>query len=238
MPRSKRCSSASVYAGQLLVEEVKQLSKVTTKPKRPMVVVLGGAKLETKIGVLEKLAPKADRILIGGAIATTFFAALGKKVGKSFYEPQQVKAAKKILKKFGKKIVLPVDVRVVKNLKRDRLPRNLEVKTIGSGDIIVDIGQRSMRQFVRELRDAKTVVWNGPFGVCEVNEFCESTQWLARVMANLKAPVKVVGGGDTVPIVESLKITDRFTHVSTGGGAMLTFLSGEKLPGLESLIMK
>ena len=226
------------YAGQLLVEEIKQLSKVTTKPKRPMVVVLGGAKLETKIGVLEKLAPKADRILIGGAIATTFFAALGKKVGKSFYEPQQVKAAKKILKKFGKKIVLQVDVRVVKNLKRDRLPRNLEVKTIGSGDIIVDIGQRSMRQFVRELRDAKTVVWNGPFGVCEVNEFCESTQWLARVMANLKAPVKVVGGGDTVPIVESLKITDRFTHVSTGGGAMLTFLSGEKLPGLESLIMK
>lgn len=224
------------YAGPLLVEEVKQLSKITTKPKRPMVVVLGGAKLETKIGVLEKLAPKADRILIGGAIATTFLFAQGKKVGKSFYEPQEVKAAKKILKKFAKKILLPVDVRVTKNVKRDRAPRNLEVKSVGVSDVIVDIGQRSMRQFVRELQWAKTIVWNGPLGMCEVSAFCESTQWLARVIAHLKAPVKVVGGGDTVPIIESLGIADRFTHVSTGGGAMLEYLAGKKLPGIEALL--
>lgn len=224
------------YAGPLLVEEVKQLSKLISQPKRPMVVVLGGAKLETKIGVLEKLAPKADRILIGGATATTFLVARGMQVGKSFYEPQHVEVAKKVLKKFGKKILLPVDVRVVKNLQRDRSPRNLDVKFVGASDVIVDIGQRSMRQFVRELQGAKTIVWNGPFGVCEVSAFCESTQWLARVMANLKAPLKVVGGGDTVPIVESMRITDRFSHVSTGGGAMLDFLAGKKLPGIEPLV--
>lgn len=226
------------YAGPLLVEEMKQLSKLTIKPKRPMILVLGGAKLETKIGVLQKLAPKADRILIGGAIATTFLASQGKKIGQSFYEIKQVPTARAILKKFSQKILLPVDVRVVKDLKGDRSPRNLEVSAVGPGDIIVDIGQRSMRQYVREFALAKTVVWNGPFGVCEVNEFCESTQWLARVIANLKAPVKVVGGGDTLPIVESLKIADRFTHVSTGGGAMLAFLAGEKLPGVEPLVIR
>ncbi len=226
------------YAGPLLVEEVKQLSRLVMKPKKPMIVVLGGAKLETKVGVLACLAPKADRLLIGGAIATTFLVAQGKKVGKSFYEPEHVKTAKKILKKFGKKILLPVDVRVVKDIKRDRSPRNLDIKDVGAHDIIVDIGQRSMRQYVRELEGAKTVVWNGPFGVCEVSQFCESTQWLARVIANLKASVKVVGGGDTVPIIESLGIADRFTHVSTGGGAMLDFLAGKKLPGIEPLVIR
>ncbi len=226
------------YAGPLLVEEVKQLSKLTTNPKRPMVIVLGGAKLETKIDVLTHLAPMADHLLIGGAIATTFLAAQGRKMGKSFYEPEYEKTARAILKKFGKKILLPMDVRVVKDLKRDLHPRNLSVTQLGATDVVVDIGQRSMRAYVRQLQGAKTIVWNGPFGVCEVSQFCESTQWLARVIAGLNAPMKVVGGGDTLPIIESLKIATRFTHVSTGGGAMLEFLAGKKLPGIMPLVIR
>lgn len=224
------------YAGPLLLKEVQELSKVREHPKRPLIVVLGGAKLETKVDVLTHLAPKADKILIGGAIATTFLVASGKKMGKSFFEPEQIKIARALLKKFGKKMVLPIDVRVVKNSKLDHRPRHSDVELVGSTDTVVDIGQQSMRHYLRELQEAKTIVWNGPFGVCEVRAFCESTEWLARTIASVKAPVKVVGGGDTLPIIERLRLADRFTHVSTGGGAMLVFLAGKKLPVLNHLL--
>ncbi len=206
------------YMGPLLEREIAVLANVMAKPKRPFVLLLGGAKMETKIGLIQQLGRKANVICIGGALAHTFLVTKGEKIGTSLYEKDQVKVAKELLTRFGKKIVLPVDF-------------------VWKDKAIQDCGPRTMRNFLRELQKAKTIVWNGPLGRCEVKPFCEGTHLAARAIAAMKAET-IVGGGDTVPILESLGVADRFTHVSTGGGAMLAFLSGEKLPAIEALMVK
>jgi phosphoglycerate kinase len=226
------------YAGPLLVREIAALDGVVSKPKHPFVLLLGGAKMKTKIGLIEHLGPNVDRLFIGGALANTFLAAKGLRVGKSLYEKDQLKIAADLLKRFGKKIVLPVEVRVVADIKKDHHPRTVAIGSVKSGDIIVDVEPRSMRPFLSEMRKAKTVVWNGPFGLCEVPAFSAGTCLLARAVAAMKNAVTIVGGGDTEPIVEALGIAKRFTLLSTGGGAMLAFLAGEKLPGVEPLIVR
>lgn len=225
------------FAGFTLMREIDTLDTVMKKPKQPFVLLMGGAKMETKIGVLERLAPKARVVLIGGALATTFLAAQGKKVGRSLYEKKSFPVARKLLTRYEKKIRLPEDVRVVTDPKRDRAPRNVSVDAVKAREMVVDIGSRTMRGYARELLSAKTIVWNGPLGLCEEPPFCESTRLVARAIASTKA-MSVIGGGDSVPVVESLGLADRFTLVSTGGGAMLAFLAGEKLPGVEPLIVK
>ncbi|MDO8803094.1 MAG: phosphoglycerate kinase [Elusimicrobiota bacterium] len=171
-------------------------------------------------------------------MSATFLAAQKIGVGKSLYEKDQLKTAAALLKRFGSKIVLPVDLRVVTDIKKDRRPRTVEAGAVKQSDIIIDAGMRSLRPFLRQMLKARTVVWNGPFGLCEVPAYCASTRLLARTIASMKNATTIVGGGDTEPIVEALGIANRFTLLSTGGGAMLAFLAGEKLPGVEPLIVK
>lgn len=223
------------YAGPLLVREVKALSRVFDRPKKPIVLVLGGLKAETKIATIEHLAPLASHVIIGGAMASTFLLAKGFSIGASVYEAGQLITARKILRCFGNKILLPTDLRVVRRLTDRHQPRDVEIGKITRSDIIVDVGRRSSDFFIHQLALAKTIVWNGPFGICERREFCEGTNRLAQAIAHAAAPIKIVGGGDTLPVVERLKIGRYFNHLSTGGGAMLAFLAGQKLPGLESL---
>ena len=226
------------YAGPLLVREITALDGVVRQPKHPFVLLLGGAKMKTKIKLIEHLGPKVDRLCIGGALANTFLAAQGIGVGKSLYEKEELMIAASLLKRFGNKIVLPAEVRVVTDIKKDRHPRMVAVGALKSNDVIVDVAPRSMRPFLREMGKAKTVVWNGPFGLCEVRSFRAGTYLIARAVASVKRATTIVGGGDTEPIVEALGISKRFTLLSTGGGAMLAFLAGEKLPGVEPLIVR
>ncbi len=225
------------YAGPLLMDEITRLSAVVTKPKKPFVLLLGGAKMETKIGLLERLGSKVDRMFIGGALATTFLVAQKKHVGASLYEKKELAIALQLIQRFKNKIVLPEDVRVVHSVDRDHKPVVRRVDDLKKTDVIIDVGPWSMRQAIKEIVKAKTVVWNGPVGMCEVPAFCESTILAARAIASLPHATTIVGGGDTVPVVESLHLSERYTLLSTGGGAMLAFLSGEKLPGVEPLII-
>ncbi len=226
------------YAGPLVVHEVNVLSKVVKSPKHPFVLVMGGLKMETKLPVLRRFLPEADRVLIGGALATAFLRAQGHEVGKSAYDDAGVRLAKQLLRAGRKKLALPVDVVVAKSFRRDAAVRTVPVTGVRKDDRIVDVGKRTMRAYVREIQKAKTIVWNGPFGYCECPAFCNSTLLLARGIASRTGKaVTVVGGGDTVPIVEAAGLAGRFTLISTGGGAMLEFLAGKKLPGLEALTL-
>lgn len=206
------------YAGPLLQAEVSGLSKAMEHPQSPFVLMLGGAKMETKIGLLEKLGPKADRICVGGALANTFLAAIGLPMGNSLYEKDQIKQAQKIIKRFAKKLVLPMDF-------------------VLNGTSIEDAGPASIKAFEKEIATAKTIVWNGPFGRAEDSRFVKCTRAIAKAIA-LNKGVTIVGGGDTLPLMERWKLTHAFTLLSTGGGAMLAFLSGEKMPGIAPLVKK
>jgi phosphoglycerate kinase len=205
------------FAGELVVREVKALSAV---PKKPFVLVLGGIKMSTKIPLIETLGKKADAILIGGGSAMTMLAAsMGKRLPQAalFTKPADVAEAKAIAKKYGKKIFLPCDLLVTKNA-------------------VPDIGPETVRCFVRALAGAKTIVWNGPLGNTDRKDGFAGTLAVARAIAKNTSATSLVGGGETVECLEEFNLTDHFTHVSTGGGAMLAFLSGEALPGLEVLV--
>lgn len=225
------------YAGPLLTHEVTVLESLfDTEPKRPFVLVSGGLKMADKLPVLEALLPRVDKVLIGGALANAFFVAQGIKIGKSAFDKDGVPAAKKILKKWSKKIVLPTDVCVARRLSAQAKLESVAIDSIGEKDIAVDIGKKTLADFVEVIETARTIVWNGPLGYCEVNNFCVGTKNLIKAIAARTGKAKtVVGGGDSVPLIEAENLTDRFTLVSTGGGAMLEFLAGKKLPGLEAL---
>ncbi|HBR80708.1 MAG: Phosphoglycerate kinase [Candidatus Uhrbacteria bacterium GW2011_GWE2_45_35] len=226
------------YAGPLLTHEVSVLKSLFDENlKRPFVLLMGGLKMDDKLPVLETLLPRVDQALIGGALANAFLVAQGKKIGRSTFDQVGVAAAEKILKKWSKKIVLPSDVCVARRLSAQAKLESIQVEAINEKDLIVDLGNKSLADFVSIIETARTIVWNGPLGYCEVKKFCSGTHALAKaIAARAGKATTVVGGGDTVPVVEAVDLADHFTLVSTGGGAMLEFLAGKKLPGMEALI--
>ena len=223
-------------AGLLLAREVEFLTKALDAPERPFVAVLGGAKVSDKIGVIEALAPKVDRLLIGGAMAYTFLKAQGHGVGASLVEDDRLDVARDLLARFGDTLVLPTD-----HITADRFAADADVQTetgdVADGRMGLDVGPETQARYAAIVRGARTVVWNGPMGVFEMVPFAAGTLAVAHAMAEATAAgaLTVVGGGDSVAAVEAAGLADAVTHVSTGGGAMLEFMEGQTLPGLAAL---
>ncbi|MCM8800264.1 MAG: phosphoglycerate kinase [Candidatus Omnitrophica bacterium] len=226
-------------AGLLLEKEIQYLGDLLQNPNRPFVVILGGSKVSDKIGVINNLLPKADSLLIAGAMAYTFLYAQGKSIGNSKLEKDKVLVAKEILEKaksLNKDIVLPIDHIVVDNIDANA---SLEVagEDIPSGKIAVDIGPQTIEEFKKRLKDAKTVVWNGPLGIFEIDKFSQGTYKVASFIASLSC-ISIVGGGDTASSIAKFGLESKFSHISTGGGASLEFMEGKLLPGIKALTDK
>ena len=224
-------------AGFLMEKEIKFLGDAVDNPQRPFVAILGGAKVSDKIGVIDNLLDKADKIIIGGGMAYTFYAAKGIKTGDSLVEKDKIDVAKKILDKAGDKIVLPID-----NVVADRFDNDANTKVV-EGDIddgwmALDIGPKSVEEFKNVLKDAKTVVWNGPMGVFEKPNFAKGTLEVGKFLGTLNDATTIVGGGDSTAAVKQLGVADQLTHISTGGGASLTYLEGKTLPGIDAISEK
>lgn len=227
-------------AGFLLEKEIKYLGKVLSNSEKPFVAILGGAKVSDKIGLVENIIDKVDRILIGGAMAYTFMKVKGLSVGKSRVETDKLELAKDILEKAKKKnveIVLPVDNIVVQEFKEDAKFQIVE-NGIPEGWEGVDIGPKTTALFAQKLKDARTAVWNGPMGVFEMKNFKNGSLGVAKALAENKQVTSVIGGGDTAACVVQLGFGSNMSHISTGGGASLEFLEGKKLPGIECLSNK
>ncbi len=231
-------------AGFLMEKEIKFLSKVTYEPEKPYVVVLGGAKVSDKIGVVTNLMEKADRIMIGGAMMFTFLKVLGKSVGSSRVEEDKLDLAKQILEKakeLGVEMVLPVDAVIAQKMEAGAEKKVVSVdEGIPEGWMGLDIGPKTEEMFKEKLKGAKTIVWNGPMGVFEIEDFAHGTRALAEAIAEMTAmgATTVIGGGDSAAAVNKFGLSDRFSHVSTGGGASLEFLEGKALPGIASILDK
>lgn len=220
------------YAGPSLQDEIKYLEMVRKKPKRPLVAILGGAKLETKMPLLKRFLKTADAVIIGGVLENTIYALEGEEIGKSKSDTMEKGSISKVLR--SGKLYVPRDVVVVKRLRGSARMMVKDINAVGPDDYIVDIGSKSIRHFSSLLDNAAMVVWNGPFGYAEIPEFAKGTKMLARAIARTKA-VSIVGGGDVIAAVGATTLLRTFTHVSAGGGAMLAVLAGEKLPGIEAL---
>ena len=225
-------------AGLLMEAELKYLGDAVGHPARPYVAVLGGAKVSDKIEVIENLIPKVDRLLIGGAMAYTFLKTEGKPVGKSLVEDDKQGAARDILERAkarGLTLLLPVDHVVAPTIEANAPTETLSVDDAKIGDRMgLDIGPRTADAYTAALHDAQTVVWNGPMGVFEIDEFAKGTIAVAQAVANAKGTT-IVGGGDSIAAVKKAGVADRITHISTGGGASLEFLGGRTLPGVAAL---
>jgi phosphoglycerate kinase len=218
-------------AGPLMAAELDALGKALAGPKRPLVAIVGGSKVSTKLSVLEELAKKVDRLIVGGGIANTFLAAAGKPIGRSLAEHELVGDAKRILS--TGKVPLPVDVVVGKNLD-DTHPRAKSVDEVQADDMILDIGPKTARAYADEIARAGTIVWNGPVGVFEKDPFAKGTEAIARAIAGAKA-FSIAGGGDTVAAINKFGIADEIDYISTAGGAFLEFLEGKTLPAVAAL---
>ncbi|MEK7615496.1 MAG: phosphoglycerate kinase [Patescibacteria group bacterium] len=226
------------FAGHLLANEVTVMATLERRAKKPFVLLMGGLKIETKLPVIEHLSKQVDSILLGGALATTFLCADGVQVGQSVYDPDGLSVVRALPTAIRKKIVLPVDVVVASSFRKDAKTRVVPVAKIMPRDRIVDVGPQTQELFGRTIASAKTILWNGPFGYCEVPAFCKGTEYVARAIAKRSSgATTIVGGGDTGPVLEHLKLADQFTLLSTGGGAMLSFFAGQTLPGLEPLLL-
>jgi phosphoglycerate kinase len=229
------------YAGRTLEAELEAFGKVLDKPARPLTAIVGGAKISTKLDLLGHLLKKVDVLIIGGAMANTFLLALNNPVGKSLVERDLVDTARKIMneaKAAKREIVLPVDAVVAERFEANAPSRVVDVNHVGEKDMIVDIGPRSVEYAVSVLARSKTLVWNGPFGAFEIEPFDTGTVEVAEAAAELTAAGKLVtvaGGGDTVAALNVAGVTERFTYVSTAGGAFLEWLEGKALPGVEVL---
>ena len=219
-------------AGLLMEAELKYLGMATTNPARPCVAILGGAKVSDKIEVIQNLGKVVDKLLIGGAMAYTFFRAQGLPTGKSLVEEDKVELAKNLLAELGSKLMLPVDHVVVSEIAAGAAHE--EVETIPEGKIAVDIGPKTVAAYAAVIASAKTVIWNGPMGIFEKPPFDTGTVALAKAVANSGA-TSVVGGGDSEKAIKAAGVTSKITHVSTGGGASLEFLAGIELPGVKAL---
>jgi len=227
-------------AGFLMAKEVEVLSNLLEDPERPFVVVLGGAKISGKIEIVQNLLDIADRILIAGGMSYTCLAALGHEVGKSLLEKYDLRVVFKMLKeaeKKGNKILLPIDLVVaIKEVSEKAASKLVRVENIPKDGIGVDLGEKSLNEFEKEIKKAKTVFWNGPVGVFEIEKFAKGTNKIAKILADLQGKaVTIIGGGDSIAAIDKAGLAEKMTHISTGGGASLEFLGGKKLPGIEIL---
>jgi phosphoglycerate kinase len=224
-------------AGLLMEKELEYLGRALGNPRRPFVAILGGAKISGKIDVIEQLLPKVDRMLIGGAMACTFFRAMGVETGKSLVEADRVDMARELLKRGGDKLVLPTDASVAPSLEDGTRAHDVARNAIPANEAMFDIGPRSEQAFGEIISQAATIVWNGPMGVFETKPFDRGTRAVAMAMAaaTKKGATTIVGGGDSAAAVAELGIEDQMAHVSTGGGASLEFLEGKVLPGVAAL---
>jgi len=228
------------YAGFLMAREIDVLSNLIENPVRPFVVVLGGAKISGKIEIVQNLLDIADRILIAGGMSYTCLAALGHEVGKSLLEKYDLRVVFKMLKEAeekGNKILLPIDLVVArKEVSEKAASKLVRIENIPKDGIGVDLGEKSLIEFEKEIKKAKTVFWNGPVGVFELEKYAKGTNRIAKILADMQGKaVTIIGGGDSVAAIERAGLAEKMTHISTGGGASLEFLGGKKLPGIEIL---
>jgi len=223
--------------GFLIEKEIKALDQAMNNPVRPLVAIIGGAKVSSKIAVLTNLIDKVDTIIIGGAMAYTFQKSLGHKVGQSLVENDKLEIALEIMKKAfdaGVKFILPVDNIVANEISENAIAQTALATDIPDDLMGVDIGEKTIELFKNEILTAGTVVWNGPVGVFEIEKFANGTRQIALALADSNA-ITIIGGGDSAAAVEKFGVADKMTHISTGGGASLEFMEGKKLPGIEAL---
>ncbi|QIO84879.1 phosphoglycerate kinase [Pediococcus acidilactici] len=232
-----KAEGKKVAAGFLMEKEIKFLGEAVDDPKHPFVAILGGAKVSDKIGVIDHLLDKADKVIIGGGMTYTFYAAKGMSIGNSLVEADKIDVAKEILAKGGDKIVLPVDSVVAEKFDND-VPHKVVEGDIPDGYMALDIGPKSVAEFKDVLKDAKTVVWNGPMGVFEMSNYAKGTLEVGKFLGTLSDATTIVGGGDSTAAVKQLGVGDQLTHISTGGGASLEYLEGKELPGIAAISNK
>ena len=226
-------------SGFLIEKELEFLGNTLENPKRPFVAILGGKKVSDKIGVIDSLLEKVDKLIIGGGMAYTFFKSMGYNVGNSICELDKLELAKNLMDKAKQKnvkLVLPID-----NIIADEFSPNANAKAIDSDQIPdgwegLDIGPKTVELFKKELEDAKTIIWNGPVGLSEYEKFANGTRSIAQALAEKEDAITIIGGGDSAAAIEKMGLSDKMTHISTGGGASLEFLEGKKLPGIECLL--
>ncbi len=228
-------------AGLLVENEVRQIVRATKHPKKPTVGIVGGSKIHTKIELLDNLMPSFDRLIIGGAMSNTFLVAMDMEVGKSLFDQDEVDVAKNVIQQCrdqNVQLVLPLlDVAVAKKVDESAKRWVVATEDVKKDDIILDIGNKTIESVLHNLEDAGTVIWNGPVGMIEIKGFMKGSEEIAKYIVKHKID-SVVGGGDTVELIDKLKLMDGFTHVSTGGGAALELMSGIPLPGVEALLDK
>ncbi len=224
-------------AGPLLAAELEALGKAMLEPKRPLLAIVGGSKVSTKLTLLENLLKKVDHLIVGGGIANNVIAAAGHPVGKSLYEPEMVEDTKQLMqqaRKAGSAIQVPLDVIVADELSETAMPRLKKVEEVGEGDMILDIGPETAKIYAQKIKNSGTVVWNGPVGVFEYEQFAGGTKVLANTIA-LSEAYSLVGGGDTITALEKFDLADKMSYISTGGGSFLEFLEGKTLPAVQML---
>ena len=224
-------------SGFLVDKEIKFIGGAVDNPERPLVAILGGAKVSDKIAVIENLLEKADKVIIGGGMAYTFMKAQGKEIGISLCENDKVEYAHELMAKAGDKLVLPIDTVVAKEFSNDA-PSRVAEGDIQADEEGLDIGPKSVELFKKTLEGAKTVIWNGPMGVFEMPNFAKGTIGVCEAIANLEGATTIIGGGDSATAAISLGYAEKFSHISTGGGASLEYLEGKVLPGIDSLSNK
>ena len=229
------------YAGLLMQKEINMLNQIINLPELPFTVILGGSKVSDKISVIENLKQKANTFVIGGGMAATFIYAYGYNTGKSMIETDHVKFAKDLILESNNtdfEMVLPVDVIVSEKFSIDSTFRTTLIDDISENEMILDIGPQTSVLFAETLNRSKTLLWNGPMGVFEFEQYSNGTKTIANKLSQLKTATTIVGGGSTAEIIRALNLHEKVTHVSTGGGATLEFLGGETLPGISSLLQK
>ncbi len=222
-------------AGYLMEKEIKFIGGVVNDPQKPVVAILGGAKVSDKINVIKNLVNIADKILIGGGMAYTFIKAQGKEIGLSLLEEDKIDFAKDLLENNGDQIVLPVDCKIAKEFSNDAKITEVSINEIPSDQEAMDIGPKTVELFNKELQGAHTVVWNGPMGVFEFSNFAKGTIGVCESIAKLEDATTIIGGGDSAAAAISLGFEDDFTHISTGGGASLEYLEGKELSGIKAI---
>ncbi|MBO3066040.1 phosphoglycerate kinase [Staphylococcus saprophyticus] len=231
-------ANLETVAGFLMEKEIKYIGGVVENPDKPVVAILGGAKVSDKIGVITNLLKIADKVLIGGGMSYTFFKAQGKKIGLSLLEKDKVDFAKELLDRAGDQIVLPVDCKVAKEFSNDAEITEVTVDNIPADQEAMDVGPKTVELFKEHLQGAHTVVWNGPMGVFELSNFAKGTIGVCEAIAELKDANTIIGGGDSAAAAISLGYADDFSHISTGGGASLEYLEGKELPGVVAIANK